>query len=420
MKKGLLMILMIGFIFTLSSCKKQIDDQFNDADLDVENSEVDDFEMYMSYLTSITEHVKAYQVLMDEQYDDYSKSNKLVFEDMTVEKSELISLNVEDELKAMTFFLGWDLETILEDLDVKNLPFEEGTEFNLNEEEHIITYANENYFYYREIDTRYDVHYSEWKVKILASGDYIAEHFYYKRSEDLELKETAYWTMDTRKGFNQIAMIETYDSLNMGVADFDYINGEYKAIEMYDYGLQQVNYMQVRLNEDDNIKTRFIKNVVGLDTTVYEVSGFSDEYNRVYKYSETHEQTGNIRKNLVYSLAEVDGWTNIEDGVMMNGEDEINTLGSIFQSSGEFINYIYDPLQKETFLTPHEGLSIDVDFDYLIETLDYLKIIINDYGYTEDDHLTYGGVTFTTFEELMEELYKDLPEEYKEIIGLST
>ena len=31
---------------------------------------------------------------------------------------------------------------------ISELKYVEGTEFNLNEEEHIITYANENYFYY--------------------------------------------------------------------------------------------------------------------------------------------------------------------------------------------------------------------------------------------------------------------------------
>lgn len=419
MKKGLLMLLLICFVFTLSSCKKKIDDKFDRTDLDIDNSETNDFETYMNYLTGIYNHIKAYEDLMDEQYVDYSKENKKVFEDFTADKSELTSLNVEDEVKAMKLFLGSDLEKIIQDLDIENLLFEEEVEFNLNDNEHILTYANENYLYFKVRDTEYVSSYTEWKVKILASGDFVAEHFFYEVSEDLEYKETAYWTMDTRKGFNQIALISTYDSLHLGVADFDYINGEYKAIEMYDYGLQQVNYIQIQLNKGSNVKSRFVKNVFGLDTILYEVSGLSDEYNRIYKYSETHEQTETIRKNLVYSLAEVDGWTSINSSVMMNGENEINTPGSIFQGSGELINYIYDPLERETFLSPHEGLTIDADYNLLIDTLEHLKITINDYGYTEEDELTYEGVTYTSFEELMEGLYHSLPAEYKEIVGLN-
>jgi len=149
------------------------------------------------------------------------------------------------------------------------------------------------------------------------------------------------------------------------------------------------------------------------------VSGFAEDNDRIYKYGEMHEQTGNIRKNLRYFLTEVNGWTSIQDSVMMNGTDEISTLGSVFQDSGEFTNYLYDPLQEESFLSPHDGLSIEVDYNQFVSTLDDLRLIIEDYGYDDEGNLTYDSVEYSTIGEMLDEFYKDIPEEYQLLLELS-
>lgn len=418
MKKGILMLLLISVMFTLSSCKAKLDDQFDRTELDIENSEVDDLETFLGYLSEIVEHVTAYEELMGEQNINYIDANIEVFEDMTVSKSELTPMNIENELRSLELLVGSDLERTIGRLDVEGIDFKEGIEFTLDQDAHITTYANENYFYYRVIDSSYDTYYSELRVKILSTGGFVAEQFRYKMSENLGIKEILYTTTDTRKGTNHTYVSDKFNSINLSKTEFNYIKGEYKIIQLYDFGLKQVDYNQVTLNDDSRMKTRFIKNVAGINTDLYEVSGYSDDSDRIYKYSETHEQTGNIRKNLTYSLSEVSGWTNIEDGVMMNDNDEINTLGSIFHDSGEFINYLYDPLEKETFLRPHEGIEIDVDFDQFIGALDDLKTLIDDYGYNDDGDLTYAGDTYTTFDEMKAEFFKDIPDEYKVLLGI--
>ena len=71
MKKGLLILLLISFVFTLSSCKAKLDDQFDRTELFIENNEMNTFETFIEYLSVILEDVEAYEDLKDEENIDF-------------------------------------------------------------------------------------------------------------------------------------------------------------------------------------------------------------------------------------------------------------------------------------------------------------------------------------------------------------
>jgi len=250
MKKGLLILLLISFVFTLSSCKAKLDDQFDRTELFIENNEMNTFETFIEYLSVILEDVEAYEDLKDEENIDFHEANLRVFSDWTVEKSELTPMNIEDELKSMNLNTGSDLEDILEDIEANGASFIEGNEYEISQDINVTTYANEDYFYYEEINTTYHYHYVEFKVKVLTSGDYISERFEYRESEENGLYDVLYSTMDTRKGVHQIAITNRNESLSMNFTDFNYVTGEYKTISIYDYGLKHVDYNHVVLNKN--------------------------------------------------------------------------------------------------------------------------------------------------------------------------